>query len=146
MDLISSKEDMEKEKFDKDDPNAYAMYLVVRESLNMSPGKMAAQVGHAVMALAHAYTELVIREMYLGTKAAKMAAYVNWMNNCRKVVLRANDIQWEALKKLALIGWDQELVIDSGYTEIEPNSETVIGFWPMKKSDAPQLIKELRCY
>lgn len=137
---------MEKESFDKEDPNAYAMYLVVRESLNMSPGKMAAQVGHAVMQLAHEYAELVVRDVCLGTKAAKMAAYTSWMNNCRKIVLRADDTQWGALKRLSTIGWDLALVIDSGYTEIEPNSETVIGFWPMKKSEAPGIIKNLKLY
>lgn len=133
---------------DKNDPNAYAMYLIVRDSLNMSPGKMAAQVGHAVMQLAHKYADMMIWDLYKLSPGNedRSKAYITWMSNCRKVVLRANDEQWEALKNLAKIGYELSLVVDSGYTEIEPNSETVIGFWPMKKSEAPQLIKELRCY
>lgn len=129
---------------DKEDP--YVLYLVVRESLNMSTGKIAAQCGHAVEMICKTYT-ILFSKMISGAfnlleeeknKLDIFAAYEQGAH--RKVVLRADDKEWERLKK--------ELncykVIDAGFTEIEPHSETVIGLFPMKKSERPAILKRLQ--
>lgn len=130
----------------------YVMYLVVNNSLNMSPGKIAAQVGHAVMELSEKKAMYDLRlalnfpESILGHNKSqykeeleKVIPYNTWRVNCRKVVLKANSSQWRKLRPIADV-----LIIDAGYTEIEPNSETVLGFWPMRKAEAPKLIKKLQ--
>lgn len=135
---------------EKQDPDAYAMYIVVNESLNMSPGKVAAQVGHAVMELTEKATEIKI-SMYI--KEYKGEAYESlehklysdwsiWRRNCRKVVLKASPKEWRALKNIP----PDSLIVDAGYTEVEPNSETVMAFWPMKKVEQLHLLKRLQLY
>lgn len=129
----------------KKDPEAYVMYLVVNTELAMSPGKIAAQVGHAVMEI----TELqVSANCYIESDgpASKDAIkrydeWERWRENCRKVVLKSSRRQWDLIKELPN---RKVVIVDAGYTEIAPNSETVIGFWPMKKVDAPNLIKKLQ--
>ena len=138
----------------QEDP--WIMYLIVRESLNMSIGKTAAQVGHAVGLLYEEYQSIskeVVNTMIENTNDKKdyhsddikniinYESFYNWINdNFRKVVLRAKDSQWNNLKeKLNCV-----IVIDSGFTEIEPGSETVIGVWPMKKSQRPNFLKRLQ--
>ena len=57
-------------------------------------------------------------------------------------MLKASDNEFEKLKKIE----NHVLVVDAGLTEIDPNTETVIAFIPINKSDAPKLIKRLRLY
>jgi len=129
--------------------DAHVMYLVVRESLGMSPGKVAAQCGHAVMELVERKAQIDMRLMSHFPETLKtdyedmlkVRPYNIWRENCRKVVLRANDTQWRQLKKIADV-----IVVDAGYTEIAPNSETILGFWPVLKSQAPEGIKKLQVY
>jgi peptidyl-tRNA hydrolase len=45
---------------------------------------------------------------------------------------------------IAQIKNDIIIVVDAGLTEIKPDSETVIGVHPMRKSEAPKLIKRLQ--
>ncbi len=132
----------------KNQPDPIVMYLIVRKSLPMSAGKIAAQVGHAVEMLNDQYHnmnlpgpfDLVLSESMqaLEKKAAWFTAYKN--TSYRKVVLVAKDGEWEKLKMLP----DHVVVIDAGLTEIAPNSETVIGLWPMLKSAAPDVVRKLQ--
>lgn len=126
----------------KNRDDVFVMYLVVRESLSMSPGKLCAQVGHAVMQLVDVYYKTLRGEgdnKFERICERNNTDYFDWRFEPTKVVLRANEEQWQELKKLPCT-----VVIDGGYTEVPPNSETVLGFWPMKKSDAPELIKSLK--
>lgn len=121
------------------------MYLVVRESLGMSPGKMAAQVGHAVSMMMLRYMDLVVKEIQDGDlwlEDLKLAESMReWLaNSYGKITLRADDKEWFKLKLLT----NHVLVIDNGRTEIAPGSETVIGFWPMRKSERNPLLKRLQ--
>lgn len=143
------------------------MYLIVRESLNMGVGKTAAQTAHASQMLTFKYFTMKEASSTLqkqmqplfnappdAKEMAKLkASYVKlahplsimgeWLNSSfRKVVLRASDKEWAKLKeefKDSMI-----LVVDAGLTEIPSGSETVIGLWPMKKSQAPKIIKRLQ--
>ena len=71
----------------------------------------------------------------------KIDLFDNWIKSAvRKVVLKADEKEWIKLKELP----DSVLIIDAGFTELNPNTETVIGFWPMYKDQAPKIIKRLQ--
>lgn len=136
----------------KDQTDPIIMYLIVRESLNMSIGKTAAQVGHAVQMLQLSYQEDldILNNMFddeipneSSSILHRVPIYKKWLETSfRKVVLKANESQWEKLK-----GFDKNqyvIVIDNGLTEIPSGSETVIGLYPIIKSEAPKLIKRLQ--
>lgn len=121
------------------------MYLIVNSALGMSPGKIAAQVGHAVEEL---LLEMVdYKEGLQWTEDEDYArearrAVGHWdaykKDGTTKIILKAEK-EWEELRKLADI-----VVIDEGRTEIPPNSETVLGFFPVRKSNVPELLKQLK--
>jgi len=133
------------------------MYLIVRESLDMGMGKTAAQCAHASQMLMMKYMRSVwdhtgdVIDGNLVPAPEKLIMFKNWLNTSyRKVVLRANEKDWAMLKVLTTSDLidsqfsDYVLVIDAGLTEIAPNSETVIGLWPMRKSEVPKSIKRLQ--
>lgn len=122
------------------------MYLIIRESLGMSPGKIAAQVGHGVMQMVDRYYKKKEKANYAGLDNPSfylilretVKYYEEWRKEPTKVVLKATEAQWDELKN-----FDCEVVVDGGFTEIPANSETVLAFWPMRKDLAPALIKSL---
>lgn len=117
------------------------MYLVVHE-LGMSAGKMAAQVGHAVGLLYIKY--MTLKDYVLNDKELKI--WEEWQNGAfRKVTLTANDSKWNKLKtQLTNDGIEHVRVVDAGFTEIPSGSETVIGIWPMRKSNRSSVLKKLQ--
>ena len=123
------------------------MYLIVRESLGMSIGKTAAQCAHASQMLQLKYNEGEMFQMANwdlpdGITNSTMQLFLDWVNSSfRKVVLRADDKEWEKVKAAKLV---HALVVDAGLTEIAAGSETVIGLWPMRKSERPAIIKKLQ--
>jgi peptidyl-tRNA hydrolase len=125
-----------------DDP--LIVYLVVRESLNMSIGKTSAQCGHAIQLLMQSYFDLHFSFPKHDTDA-KLRRVIYWLRKdlpgkYRKVVCRADEKEWVKLKEEL----EHTVVIDSGLTEIEPNSETVLVFWPMYRSERTKTLKRLR--
>lgn len=168
MPIMNFCDDSNKIQARKGQEDPWIMYLIVRESLNMTPGKIAAQVGHAVGIIDVYYMSFVaeIDMMYLSaisedifaTKIEncislpekerlekfllpKTESFEQWKNNSfRKIVLRADDKEWEKAKRQL----DCYLVVDAGLTQVETGSETVIGLWPMLKSSVPPLVKRLR--
>lgn len=131
----NSPEEREK-RMSQEDP--IIMYLVVHE-IGMSAGKMAAQVGHAVGMLYIKHNELIRSDNRLNI-------WEEWQNDSfRKVTLTANDSKWNKLKtQLPDLGIEHVMVIDSGLTEIPCGSETVIGIWPMRKSNSPPALRKLQ--
>jgi peptidyl-tRNA hydrolase len=136
----NSPEECEK-RMSQEDP--IIMYLVVHE-IGMSVGKIAAQVGHAV-------GMLYLKRDKLITSADSLLSYrldiwKEWQNDSfRKVTLTANDSKWNKLKALLPdLGIEHAMVIDAGLTEIPRGSETVIGVWPMRKSNRPPLLRKLQ--
>jgi peptidyl-tRNA hydrolase len=150
---------------EQEDP--WIMYIIIRESLNMSPGKMASQTGHAVGIMYGKYNKFqsemnklytsIIQEDKIGTmeeclsdEQYKLVTLIinpmidrfdRWeQSSFRKIVLRADDKEWNKLKEQL----ECFLVIDAGLTQIVAGSETCIGLWPMKKSEAPKIIKRLQ--
>lgn len=127
---------------EQEDP--LVMYLIVRSDLNMSIGKTAAQVGHAVQRLMQQYLILYCDDT-CETDENKFELFKDWLKeSCRKVVLKANEQKWNKLVERYGTSDYAVVVCDAGLTEIEPNTNTVIGFWPMKRSQAPNPIKKLQ--
>lgn len=158
---------------DHDSPEAVAqrasqedpivMYLIVHESLGMSTGKTAAQCGHAAEMLAIKYSDLKDESRRLQKIIAKgappteverarasyaaiapfLSIYGEYRSNSfRKVTLRASDKEWEKLKEE--FKGSMVMVVDAGLTEIAAGSETVIGLWPMRKSQRPKSVTRLQ--
>jgi PTH2 family peptidyl-tRNA hydrolase len=118
------------------------MYLVVRESLAMSPGKIGAQVGHAVMMLMMEYLPdrhrpITKREYELHVLTREWLA-----GEYGKIVLTASNNEFEKIK----LEYPTEhfLVVDNGHTEVASGSETCIGLWPQRKSQRSKTLKRLR--
>jgi PTH2 family peptidyl-tRNA hydrolase len=118
-------------------------YFIVRKDLDMSPGKIAAQVAHAAQMVALKYFEYKFSRCIprdIG-KEIKAEVFKKWMDESfRKVILKADEKQFEKVKEEA---WCQ-VVKDAGLTEVETGTETVLVLWPMKKSEVPKVIQRLR--
>jgi PTH2 family peptidyl-tRNA hydrolase len=109
------------------------MYFVVRESLNMSVGKIAAQCAHAAQ---------ILLLKYFNNNCNDPILFEKWLNSSfRKVVLRADDKEFSKIKDQAT---NIALVVDNGLTEVSPGTETVIGLLPIYKSQSPKYIKRLQ--
>lgn len=101
-------------------------YFVVNKELNMSPGKIAAQVAHVA-------TNITYNENDAGL-------WSEWHeNNQPKIILRAKE---KDLLKLIEQGW--YYIRDNGRTEIPENSLTVVGCVPDYKSELHKHVKRLQ--
>jgi peptidyl-tRNA hydrolase len=139
------------------------MYLVVRESINMSIGKTAAQCAHSSQMLQMEYEEVKdasralqkqISQLVENDKAGMLAEYKamapsisiygEWMRGSfRKVVLRADEKEWQRLKE-EIKDQPHVIVRDADLTELVPGTETVIGLWPVRKSQVSKTVKRLQ--
>lgn len=149
-----SSEEIELRK-NQEDP--IVMYLVVRESLNMSSGKIGAQCGHAAQMILMDYVrhggEVDANPNDLPhpggdpntpvSELHRMHVMFRWLDSSfRKVTLKADEKEWRKLKEIP--GLSFVVVKDAGHTEVAPGSETVIGIWPMYRSQRPKLLKNLQ--
>lgn len=136
------------------------MYLVVRESLNMGMGKVGAQCGHAVGLLDRKWDQIDIEiqgliDAVYGPSAGlwedlpqvikdQIKIWDEWeATSFRKVVLKADDKEWVRVKA-EIPESHRIVVVDAGLTEIPSGSETVIGIWPMHKSQRPKILTKLQ--
>lgn len=111
------------------------MYLIINNDLNMGKGKCCSQVGHCVGEI----TERVIRLAYESRKPSdKYLTYQKWKKNCAKIVLKGSEEQMRELMKRD----DCVAIIDSGNTQVPPNSLTCIGFYP--SSELGDLFKDYK--
>jgi PTH2 family peptidyl-tRNA hydrolase len=108
----------------------YVQYYVVNKGLEMSKGKMSAQVAHGA----------TISAMALG----HLDYFKEWFNNDqKKVVLQGSE---KDMHKILANVMDSYKVIDNGLTEIPEGSMTVVVLPPMKRSQAQQYVKRLQLY
>ncbi len=138
----------------KNQEDPIVMYLIVREKLGMSIGKTAAQCAHASQMLLLNYIELDKDVNWTAAahgdpveqaKTERVMIFKNWLNSSfRKVVLKADDKEWHKIAGSFVEGVMRVTVVDAGLTEIAAGSETVIGIWPMKRSEVPKVIKKLQ--
>lgn len=99
------------------------MYIIANKGLNMSPGKLAAQVAHAAIG---AFTE------------SDPAMVDEWMNaGHAKIVLEARDTEHMQLAERFITskGIQSFPIIDEGRTEIAPHSFTALASIVVDKSD-----------
>jgi PTH2 family peptidyl-tRNA hydrolase len=135
----------------KTDEDPWVMYLVVHNTLGMSPGKLGAQIGHAVMLACMHYSELLAwrREWVMdlnpeshSVKTELLDRWQTWTSAAfRKVVLQADDKEWEKVKAEVKPYF---LVRDAGLTQVSAGSETCLSIWPMRKSERPRILKRLQ--
>ncbi|GMK40561.1 peptidyl-tRNA hydrolase [Paenibacillus sp. CCS19] len=102
-------------------------YFVVNNELNMSAGKVAAQVAHVA-------TIIAMNE--------KNQTFSDWFyKDQRKIILRGKE---KDLLKLIELGAYH--IRDNGHTEVPPNSLTCVGFAPNTKEAMKPYIGRLRLY
>lgn len=138
------------------------MVLIVRESLGLSVGKLAAQMAHAgqlmqqesgfalqyMVALAGKKDAIAVHDRLL----EKVTRYGLWLrdHHYAKIVKTADEKEWIKVKALFPHATDNALekghvvVVDIGLNEVAANTETVLALWPMRARDWPPLIKRLR--
>lgn len=124
------------------------MYLIVRESLNMSPGKLGAQCAHASQIALLKFIEdreTIHIPFQAPDSQDRLDVFSLWLKGSfRKVTLTANDKEWEKVKEVFIEGNTRFTVIDTGLTEIPAGSETVIAIWPLYKSQRPKILTKLQ--
>lgn len=111
-------------------------YYILREDLDMSPAKLAVQVGHG--------TDLIHLRHH------KSPYYQHWLNggDRRKIVLKIKSL--DTLQSLvASLSTDNipcDLIEDSGYTEFQGKTLTGIVVYPIPDEEVPKRIQRLRLY
>lgn len=113
----------------------YKQVIVVRTDLNMSIGKLAGQVAHASISV-------IINNL---DKKEIINKWFNAGKEQKKIILKIGSE--EKLKNLMKKAEDSGLIYfpiyDAGLTELEPNTLTCIGFFPMKNEEIDPLTKKL---
>lgn len=95
------------------------MYFVINHDLKMKPGKIAAQIAHAA-------TQLCYTAVTQDKKNPKQALFVTWLQSGQaKIVLKASTLEFEQLKEMA-----HTYIVDAGRTQVEPNTTTVLAWYP----------------
>jgi len=127
----------------KSQEDPIVQYYIVNKDLDMTPGKIAAQVAHGAQMFLSKYFEIKQKQSYpIGGKYAIYAEICDawFLSSFRKVVLTAKKKDFDRVKELL----DVFLVVDAGLTQVESGSETVLVSWPMLKSKQPDVLKKLR--
>jgi len=110
--------------------NEIVEYFVVNSELNMSAGKVAAQVAHVATIIA------------VGKNNKRWDLFWQWYElDQKKIILRGKQ---KDLEKLIDAGF--YYIRDNGLTEIEKGSLTCVGLEPMPKSEAQKYVKRLQLY
>lgn len=143
----------------------FKQLIIARRDLNMSPGKLAAQVSHASIAF-------LLEKLYWGGKeiveerdglmyhigiSLDRDLFHNWIAEAEtKVVCRAknkNDLL-KAVKIAEELGWEENkdywLIYDACRTELEREGPegtlTCIGFRPMEAEEIDKIGKKYQLY
>ncbi len=114
-------------------------YIIVNESLGMSPGKIAAQVAHATMG----YALNVARG---GSQEAGENLLI-WFSRHkqRKIVTKSRGLEMGLLPDILIdLGIPFYAVYDTGANEVTPGSLTAIAIGPQHKELLPKWFAKLR--
>ena len=112
----------------------YKMVIVTRKDLNLSPGKLAAQVAHAAVACA------------LSTKKNDSKWFSKWQNEgAKKAVVKVDCIDdfYPLKEKANQLKIATSLIEDAGHTEIPAGTKTVLGIGPAPNSLIDQITGDL---
>jgi len=113
----------------------YKMVIVTRKDLNLSPGKLAAQVAHAAVACA------------IDTKKKNSKWFNEWqLEGGKKAVVKVEkDKDFFPLKKKAdELKIVSHIITDAGLTEIPPGTKTVLGIGPAPSNLIDQITGDLQ--
>ena len=108
------------------------MYILVNKSLNLTPGKVASQVGHAVQKL---------------IKSMKNQKYKSFLaNGSPKIILSVPSEEkfieiLDQTKK-----YEKVYIIDEGLTQCSKNSVTVVGYDVINENNIPLVFKSLSLF
>ncbi len=125
--IYLSSDEMVQEGFAFNKDEAYKMTLIVNTELKMGIGKIAAQVGHAVLGLFH----------FLESQHELRSGLREWENvGARKIVLKGRDADhlMELKRKTDEAHIPSILVQDAGKTQVEPGSLTVLALFGKTKN------------
>ncbi len=113
------------------------MYIVARTDVQMSPGKLAAQVGHGVhLALNLARTIHGMGSGFL----------IPWENNSYPKIILGGDSKDFARLCERVPGGLLAKVVDEGRTEIQRGTMTCLALVPLPKTGAKQWVGRLRLF
>jgi PTH2 family peptidyl-tRNA hydrolase len=119
-------------------------YYIVNKDLNMSAGKIGAQIAHGAAMFSFFISEDINNHdsgMPFELLPEEVQLTIKWLaSSFRKVVLSGNQKDFEKIKEQLPVF----LVKDAGLTEVDPGSETVLVTYPMYKSKRPKLLTRLR--
>lgn len=107
------------------------LYIVINNSAKMTKGKLASQVGHAVMAVSE-YLLLNDTTLYSRYKRDGQA----------KIVLQTD----EKMMELLVDNYRCFPIYDAGKTQVKPNTLTAIGFIPMTQDIRNKKYSELATF
>ena len=115
---------------DKENPSSdgeLIQYILVNNEIQMSAGKVAAQVGHAC-------TIVALKQQHNGF-------FKSWLGNGqKKIILQASKNMLEELENSFFS------VRDAGHTELQPNTLTVVSLGVMTRQQAATITKKLQLY
>jgi PTH2 family peptidyl-tRNA hydrolase len=130
-------------------------YLIARQDIEMSPGKLAAQCSHASSSIVLAHLSRTARQIQNSiTLQQHQPAFSIWaQSSFAKVVLRVKS-RSQLLKlcdQLDASFLPYAPIFDACRTELTPEEAngsilTCIGLTPLFKSDAPPYLKKLQVY
>lgn len=112
----------------------YKLVIVIRDDLEMSVGKLSAQVAHAAVTCA------------LEAKAKKTKWFSEWYREGqRKVVLRVDGVEElrELKEEASRARLPCALITDAGLTELPPNTTTCLGIGPAPAKDVDPITGSL---
>jgi len=112
----------------------YKMVIVTRKDLNLSPGKLAAQVAHAAVDCA------------LSTKKHKPRWFSSWKNEgAKKAVVKVDclDDFFPLKEKAERLEIATIIIEDAGHTEIPAGTKTVLGIGPAPNNIIDQVTGDL---
>jgi len=128
------------------DDNEILQYFVVNNEIKISVPKLSAQIGHVATIITYEITKLMYQPLtgeYINPNILiSIDDWKQWYNNGKnqkKIILAGKEKQL-----LKLIDQGFYYIRDNGLTELLPNTLTVCGLPPMKRSEAQKYIKRLQ--
>ena len=115
-----------------------SVYIFVNEELNMSKGKIASQVGHAILDMYRFLIKNNINHSKWTTSGEKIVILKISKQFINNLLTEYND------KLINSNTFNIFPVYDAGKTEVEPGSLTVIASTPITDDKKPDFIKKLK--
>lgn len=115
----------------------YKMVIVVRCDLKMKPGKVAAQVGHGVLAAYKLALRLCPQEVENWERIGQMKAVLRCESDKELMDIYHNAVQ---------ANLPAEYITDAGRTQIEPGSRTVCAIGPAPFDKLDRITGHLKLY